>query len=416
MVFAGCGRKEESKNLTIRFLNDAPQYAAMYENAAKSYREEKGINVITETASADYSNTLETKLNSSTPPTIFIISGYEEYEKRKNDSLNLGGNDIAGLLTDKSLGIVSEDGIFAVPYEVKSFGFIYNEKIMNTFFALPDRETDISSAEEIKGFSDFKEVVEEMNQKREELGIEAVFAPLPLKEGEREIWQTHLLNIPLCYELKDAGLDEGSSAEDFKFVYAENFKNIFDLYAENSVKNESESEEVGKKDSAEAFAAGKCAMMLGTSDDWEDISVYRSEDVSEDDIRMAPVYTGIENESKQGLSMGTESYLAVNKNAPSEERDAALDFLNWLFSSDEGKKQLISAGIVTPFNSFAKEDVPKNPLAKETYNWLGKEGLETMSWKYEFIPQEKREKFGAALALYANGGADWESVKRTLTE
>lgn len=177
MVFAGCGRKEESKNLTIRFLNDAPQYAAMYENAARSYREEKGINVVTETASADYANTLETKLNSSAPPTIFVISGYEEYEKRKNDCLNLSGSDIGGLLTDKSLGVVTKDGTFAVPYEVKSFGFIYNEKIMNAFFALPDRETDISSAEEIKGFSDFKEVVEEMNQKREELGIDAVFAP-----------------------------------------------------------------------------------------------------------------------------------------------------------------------------------------------------------------------------------------------
>ena len=100
---------------------------------------------------------------------------------------------------DKSLAITGEDGgVYGIPYVVEGYGIIYNDAIMQKYFALDGAKA--ASMDEINNFAKLKEVVEDMQAKKDELGIEGVFASTSLTPGEDWRWQTHLANIPVYYE------------------------------------------------------------------------------------------------------------------------------------------------------------------------------------------------------------------------
>ena len=98
------------------------------------------------------------------------------------------------------------------------------------------------------------------------------------------------------------------------------------------------------------FALGKVAMVQNGNWAWSQIADVSGNTVKEDDIKFMPLYTGIDGEENQGLCIGTENYLAINKNATQEQQKLSLDFLNWLFSSDTGKDYVTNKlDFITPF-------------------------------------------------------------------
>ncbi len=416
-ALGGCsgGGGDKETAVTVRFLNFKPEIASVYEKIAKDYKEETGVNLVVETAAANnYESTLTAKMATREAPTIFQINGPKGYENWKDYCLNMGGGDLEGMLTDKSLALRNDEGVFGIPYVVEGYGIIYNEDIMNKFFALPDKETDISSTEEIRSFDSLKEVVEEMTKRKSELGIDGVFASTSLKPGEDWRWQTHLMNIPVYFEFKDkgAGLNLQETAQ-LDFSYADNMKNIFDLYINNST---TDKKVLGSKivgDSMAEFALGKCAMVQNGNWAWSQISEVKGNSVNADKIKMLPIYMGLPDEEQQGICIGTENYLAINKKASAEEQKAAEDFLVWLFSSDKGKKYVTEQlGFITPFNTFSDDEISDDPLAKETVNWLNKDGIKTVPWYFTIFPSQTfKNNLGDNLLAYARGAKSWDDLK-----
>ena len=72
---------------------------------------------------------------------------------------------------------------------------------MDKYFKLDGAKA--KSIDEINNFDKLKEVAEDMQSKKDELGIEGVFASTSLTPGEDWRWQTHLANLPIYYEYKD---------------------------------------------------------------------------------------------------------------------------------------------------------------------------------------------------------------------
>lgn len=66
---------------------------------------------------------------------------------------------------------------------MEGYGIIYNKKIMQKYFELPNRSNDINSTDEIKSFDQLKAVVEDMSSKKDALNIKGVFASTSLKNG-----------------------------------------------------------------------------------------------------------------------------------------------------------------------------------------------------------------------------------------
>ncbi len=406
----GCGKSDEP---VVRLLNFKPESASVYERIADAYEKETGIKVIVETAASNtYESTLAAKMATNEAPTIFQINGPIGYRNWKDYCKDLSDSKISEIIADDSLLLGTDEGVFGIPYVVEGYGIIYNKSIMDKFFALPDKETDISSMEEITSFDALSEVVTEMTRKKAQLGIDGVFASTSLKPGEDWRWQTHLLNIPVHYEFdkNDIGLETNEVAN-FNFEFAENYKKIFDLYINNST---TDKKMLGSKivgDSMAEFALGKCAMVQNGNWGYSQIAEVSGNTVSEDNVKMLPIYMGIDDEN-QGLCIGTEGYLAINKRADEATQKAAEDFLYWLFSSETGKKYVTEGlGFITPFTTFSNDETPDDPLAREVVSWMNKEDVHTVPWDFVIFPSQVfKNNLGSNLLQYAQGTKSWNDV------
>ena len=184
---------------SIYFLNFKPEIASKYEAIAAKYKEETGIEVRVQTAaSGEYEKTLTSEMAKSDPPTIFQINGPVGYENWKDYCADLKDSELYQLVSDKSLAVKSGDGVYGIPYVVEGYGVIYNNAIMTKYFATEGAKA--ASMDEINNYAKLAEVVEDMTAKKEELGIDGVFASTSLKTGDDWRWQTHLVDVPLYYE------------------------------------------------------------------------------------------------------------------------------------------------------------------------------------------------------------------------
>ena len=407
LIMSSCGKDEEITAIRFLFEGENDEFLTAI---VKDYREKANTLVALDAVSDNYEDELIKRLDSAAPPTIFEVHGTEEYLRLKAHCANIGGTELEGQLTDKSLALLTSEGVFGVPFSAEAFGIIYNERIMNEFFAMENRETMIASASDIKNFDDLKEVVTEMSAKKEQLGIDGVFAAMPYDAK----WAGEIISIPLYYEIERKNIDiEKGDLDKFELLYAENLKNILDLYTENSVVDKKDLIPISLKDAEEEFISEKCAMMISES------SVRRKIEEPEDPkkgVKMLPLYTGMDNEENDSLAVITDKYLCINKNASAEEQKAAQDFLCKFFSSRDGKRYVSSTlGIITPFNTFSKSELPMDALSEEVFSWINKNGLETIPLDLTLIPSEEFEQnLAMALLSYASGKKSWDSLKEEI--
>lgn len=414
---AGCKNKDSGNKNLIYFLNFKPESAKVYEELAKKYEAEKGIAVKVVTAAANtYEQTLKSEIAKTEAPTIFQLNGPIGYNAWKDYCLDIKDSKLYSYLSDKDLAIKDGDGVYAVPYVVEGYGIIYNNAIMDKYFALNDRQKSVNKMSEIVNFETLKTVVEDMTKHKKELGIDGVFASTSLSSGEDWRWQTHLLNVPLYYEYqnkdKHATL-ELLDAKEIAFNYSNNYRNIFDLYTNNSLTDKKLLGSKSVADSMAEFALGKAAMVQNGNWAWSQISDVKGNTVKAEEIKMLPIYTGVKGEEKQGIAIGTENYFAINKNVSEEKRKASLSFLDWLFSSETGKKYVTEKlGFITPFNTFKDDEKPNDPLAREISRYLEDGDKEIIPWIFTGFPSENfKKETGNALLEYVQGAKKWEEVR-----
>lgn len=145
---------------------------------------------------------------------------------------------------------------------VEGYGIIYNKKICNKYFQLTNRQTTVNSMDEIKSFDQLKTVAEDMQAHKEEVGIDGVFGSTSLKAGHEFRWQTHLANLPITQEFIDRNVNLSSDdVKSIDFRYSDQYKQIFDLYINNSIVTPKRLGTVAVTDSMAEFALGQCAMV-----------------------------------------------------------------------------------------------------------------------------------------------------------
>ena len=366
---------------------------------------------------------LKSEQAKSNPPVIFQTNGPVGLASSKNEAASLEGTDFYKLLADKSMALKLDGVVSAIPYAVEGYGIIYNDAIMRKYFELPNKAVAISSADEINNFATLKAVVEDMQKNKDALGIKGVFASTSMSAGNQWRWQTHTVNVPLFYEYSEkdpsaSPLMTGLNSSTFDFKYNENFKNLMDLYTNNSVTEKTLLGSKSVDDSMAEFALGQCAMVQNGNWAAAQILGTAGNKVAKEDIKFLPLYMGIPGEESAGLCVGTENYLCINKNASPEAQKGADVFLTWLFSSSTGK-QLVSNDLmfITPFNSFSASELPSDPLSQQVSLWMNKSGISSVAWTFNAIPSEEwKNAFGSALLSYFEGKTSWNDVVKTAQE
>jgi raffinose/stachyose/melibiose transport system substrate-binding protein len=423
-TLAGCAPKTggTAEGGEIYYLNFKPEVAELYATIGDAYKVETGVTLKVVTAAAGtYEQTLLSEVAKSDAPVLFQINGPVGYAKWKDYCADLKETELYKHLSDKTLAVTSGDGVYGIPYVVEGYGIIYNNAIMTRYFGMAGAKA--TSMAEITNFAKLKEVVEDMTAKKAELGIEGVFSSTSLKTGEDWRWQTHLANVPIFYEFKDNNVDlskdlKSPAVKEITFKYSDNFKNIFDLYLNNSV---TASTLLGSKsvdDSMAEFALGKSAMVQNGNWAWGQISGVEGNTVKADDVAFLPIYTGVAGEEKQSISVGTENFFAINSQVSAEKQKLAADFIWWLYSSSTGKAFVTNdLKFIAPFDTFAETEKPSDPLAKSLLSYMAKTDLYNVAWNFVAFPSQTfKENFGAALLQYAQGTKNWEDVKQLMVD
>ena len=199
-AFVGCGssttektegdsttKTEDSENTDksateIYFLNFKPEIAEVYDKIVADYESETGVKVKVQTAaSGTYEQTLKSEMAKSDAPTIFQLNGPVGYQSWKDYCADLKDTELNSHLLDKTMAITSEEGVYGIPYAVEGYGIIYNDAIMQKYFALDGAK--VKSMDEINNFNKLKEVADDMQSKKDELGIKGVFASTSMSSG-----------------------------------------------------------------------------------------------------------------------------------------------------------------------------------------------------------------------------------------
>ena len=263
--------------------------------------------------------------------------------------------------------------------------------------------------EDITNFETLKAVADDIQARKDELGIDGAFTSAGMDGSSDWRFKTHLANMPIYYEYLADGI---GSTDAIKGTYLDNYKQIWDLYITDSTCDPTLLASKTSNDALSEFVGGKAVFYQNGTWEWSNISELGAENVT-----MLPIYIGVEGEENQGLCTGTENYWCVNNTADQEDIDATLDFLAWVITSDEGRKSMSQdMAFVTPFDTFTGEYESANPLVKIDAEYTAA-GKTPVSWNFATIPSEEwKNALGSALTAYAAGTGDWAAVETAFVD
>lgn len=389
----------------VYYLNFKPEQAEQWEDLAAAYTDETGVEVTVVTAaSGTYESTLKSEMAKSEAPTLFQVNGPVGLATWKDYCLDLKDSEIYKNLKSDDFALVNDDGsVSGIAYVIETYGIIYNKALMNAYF-----ETEgavVTSMDEINNFDTFKAVVEDIQAKKDELGILGAFTSAGMDSSSDWRFKTHLANLPIYYEYQADGI---GSTDAIKGTYLDNYKAIWDLYINNATCEPTMLSGKTGEDAASEFALGEAVFYQNGTWAYGDI---QGNEVADEDLGMMPIYIGAEGEENQGLCTGSENYWCVNSKASEADIQATLDFLNWVVTSETGKTALTQdMGFVTPFSSIGDEYAPANPLVVAANEDIAA-GHTAVAWCFTTMPSENwKNGVGSALLEYAQGTGEWDGV------
>ncbi|MBQ7857167.1 MAG: carbohydrate ABC transporter substrate-binding protein [Oscillospiraceae bacterium] len=399
-MFTGCKKNEVGK---VYYLNFKPEADEAWQALAKEYTELTGVEVkVVTAASGTYSDTLNTEMAKTDAPTLFQCGNAQGLIDWGEYCLDFTGTDVLAEMTTSDFNLKDENGaVKAIGYCYEAFGIIVNKELLKT------AGYEVS---EIKDFASLKAIAEDIHARAAELGFDA-FASSGLDGSSSWRFSGHLANMPLYYEFRDDKVTEQPAT--IKGTYLDAYKNIWDLYINNSSADKTSlSTATGDMSQAE-FGTGKAVFwQQGT---WEYANLVGEKyNMKPENLQMLPIYCGVEGEENAALCCGTENCWAVNAKASDADIDATLDFLKWVVTSESGTKMMAEQFGPIPFKA-AKE--PANVFFADA-NKLIADGKYTVTWAFNHTPNVDEWRAGVVSALtdYSAGNGDWDAVKTAFVD
>ena len=381
---------------SVYYLNFKPEQDQQWQDLAKAYTDETGVPVTVVTAaSGNYETTLMSEMGKSGAPTLFQVNGPVGLANWKDYCYDLAGSDIYGQLTSDNYALKEDDTVYGIAYVIESYGLIVNKTLL---------EKAGYTIDDIQSFAELKKVAEDITARSSELGF-AAFTSAGMDGSSDWRFKTHLANLPIYFEYQTDGI---SSTDAIKGTYLDNYRDMWDLYINNSTCDPKELSAKTGDDSRNEFLAGDAVFFQNGS--WEYANLTGDGGYTDDDLAMIPIYIGAGDEANQGLCTGTENYWCVNNQADEADIKATLDFMNWCVTSELGTKTMADEmGFVIPFKG-AQES--KNLFVKQDAEYTA-EGKTPVSWNFTTMPSEEwKNGVGQALTAYAadQTDANWAGV------
>lgn len=375
--------------------------------ATEAYMKEKPnvkINLETVGGGDDYGAALRTKMASSDQPEIYNIGGPQDVKDWAGKLEDLSDQPWVPYVVEGLLDDVTLDGkIYGLPFGIEGYGLLYNKRI---FEAAGIDGEKLSTYDEIdSAFASLQQKIDAGELKDQFPVLEAV-TEYPVKE--KWVVGLHTANIALGQEFDSAF--EAYEAKTVDFTYADQLKDLIDLQVKYS----------SNADNPAALNAVDYSMQIGGGFAIERVAVVQQgnwvygevRDVDEEVAQnMGIIPLPLKGVSEGNIPVGVPMYWAVNSESSDADKAAALDFLNWLYQSDAGKKIVVQEmGFIPAFTNYG-DIQPEDPIGK-TINEYANAG-KTSPWVFMGEPTGWGENtLGVGIQQYVAGEKSWEDVIR----
>ena len=394
----------ESADGYVYWLNFKPESDEVLQKVAAMYTEKTGVPVTVVTAaSGTYEETLTAEMDKSQAPTLFVVGNQNAVNTWGEDCYDLTDTPIANELTTDAYNLYDADGrLVSIGYCYECYGIIVNKAL------LKEAGYEIS---DITNFETLKAVVEDIHARAAELGFDA-FTSSSMSDDSSWRFTGHLANLEYYYESVDDPDAWKVCPAEIKGTYMENYKNLWDLYINNSATDPA-ALAAGGLDANGEFASGKAVFYSQGNWEWSSL---QEKGMKAEDLTMIPYYCGVEGEEKAGLNCGTENCWAVNANADPDAIQATLDFMYWMVTDAEVSRMLVDSFGVMPYKQAAEST---NPFLADA-NAYAAAGNYVMPWVTNFQPNvnDYRSALVSAMNQYDadQTDANWELVKTAFVD
>lgn len=371
--------------VSITIFNSKMEVQSQFEEMAEKYAEDNGINIEVYYTNDTVSAHLATKYSSGDPYTLAMVDAKDIYSLAKDHAIDMSDQEWVKN-TNYAIGI--DDQINGFPMCVEARGLIYNADAIEAITG------ETFNPEDYKTLDSFKELIEQLK----EGGMETPTGIM------KEDWSLggHFLS-QVSEEQPDVEefitkLHEGEA----DLINNEKFNSLmdfFDVMKENNYAKDSAI--AAEREVTEMMLAeGEIAFMYGGNWDWSVINAY---DYTEN-MGMMPIPQNTDDGTNEKLVGGGSKYFMIDSSdtTTDEQRQAALDFLEWLADSEEGQKFITEDCALVPAFSNNENEVA-DPLGKSVKKYAD-EGA--MIDNYNYMPDDHISLCGAIFQKYLAGQMD----------
>lgn len=388
------GSGSEAEAVEIDIFQFKVEFKDQFEALAKKYEaanEGVKINIETVGGGSDYGAALKSKFSSGNEPDIYNIGGPEDVNMWLENLTDLSDTKAAGEALEGTLTGATKDGkVLGLPYNIEGYGVIYNKEIF---------EKAGIDASTIKTLTDLENATKTLDSKKEELGLDAPFAL-----AAKELWITglHSGNAFLNAEF-DNDVMKAFDSKTVEFKYSEQFKKYIDISNDYSVQPTNSLDY--SQQIEQLFSNGKVAMTQ--QGNWVYPTIADVNPELAENIGILPI--PIDGVTEGTIPVGVPMYWGVNPNGSEAEIQASKDFLDYLYTSDEGKQIVLEEFKFVPaYKGYDTEKI-SDPLSKDVYTYYT-EG-NTTGWVFMGYPAGWGEQtLGAEIQKYVAKEATWEEA------
>ena len=371
--------------VSITIFNSKMEIQSQFEEMAEKYAEDNGINIEVYYSNDTVAAHLATKYSSGDPYTLAMVDAKDVYSLAKDHAIDMSDQEWVKN-TNYAIGI--DDQINGFPMCVEARGLIYNADAIEAITG------ETFNPDDYKTLDSFKELIEQLK----EGGMETPTGIM------KEDWSLggHFLS-QVSEEQPDVEefitkLHEGEAdlINDEKF---NSLMDFFDVMKENNYAKDSAI--AAEREVTEMMLAeGEIAFMYGGNWDWSVINAY---DYTEN-MGMMPIPQNTDDGTNEKLVGGGSKYFMIDSSdaTTDEQRQAALDFLEWLADSEEGQKFITEDCALVPAFSNNENEVA-DPLGKSVKKYAD-EGA--MIDNYNYMPDDHISLCGAIFQKYLAGQMD----------
>ncbi len=315
------------------------------EECAKAYTDETGVQVeVWGTTGDDYLQQLKIKLGNNQGPTVFSLAPGSESDDLKAYLADLSDLSFVGDIADNMANVI--DGkVVGIPYTMEGFGVVYNKSLID--------------ASKVTNYDSFVQMLKDQKA----AGINGFSL-----SQESYFLIGHILNTPFALQADPDDYIKKLVAGEVKMQDTPEFVE-FAKFMEAIRDNTNNPLEVNYDSETGDFATGKTASIH--QGNWC-YSMFKDYDVNFD---MGIMPLPISGNDKIAVSVPSCWY--VNSQASAGEIQAGKDFINWLYTSDTGKKYLMEKfGFIPVLKSMTSTQLDPLSQAVADYAAQGK----TISW------------------------------------